>query len=693
MSVPSAIVVDRGPLGAPVPGAEPSGPWLRRDPLYAQIQEAVRSDPGDPAYGIPEKSAEWDDACRLCLDALSSRTKDFYLATILLEALVRTNGPRGLADALWFIATLHADFWPDFHPRPRDEGTNFDGRLNQLDAMVRALPRVLDALPMGDASPLLTWGDWRHAGRTLPTGAPSPVSVDETRQFAASSSWDFYDEAARAVREAVAEFARLDDLLDTTYPTAPSLSEAKGRLVELADAFDGLLQAKGPGPHRVAAQQLLAQTGCAFLDETWLAEHMRRGVSLPRALNSVAAACADERAGGLTPEQGWTALLDEHWARNESYERRSAATAEPESHAGNAPDTNADASGAGATSAGGLGAGATGAGGLGAGAGGGGSAPVRGAAVTPIASSGDALGALLGACRALRRSDPSQAIAFVAPRQLRWLDLLRVEPGDGLPGPGDGLRRTLAALFDGQSWAELLEACEQALEHPSTAAWLDLQRYACAAMRQIGLPHADRPRQAVLVALGDMLQRRRWLLDARLGDGGPAADEITRNWIAAEVLVGDDARAGPSGAGPASGPPGGAAATDGSATLLARADELFVAEGVEAAVAFLQDAQHESRAGRQRAVLSLGCADLLLRAGHADLAVPILENLRETLKEAQAPARWEDPDFLARTLEALYHGYSSATGMDAGDLQTRKHSVANELARIDLKRRLKLDAR
>jgi len=124
--------VDREALARPIPGGAPSGEWLRRTGTYAEVQEAVRVESGDPAYGIPEKHADWELAARLCLDALTERTKDFYLATVLVEALTELHGAAGLGEGLWFVATLHESFWDDFHPRPRDEGTNFDGRLNQL---------------------------------------------------------------------------------------------------------------------------------------------------------------------------------------------------------------------------------------------------------------------------------------------------------------------------------------------------------------------------------------------------------------------------------------------------------------------------------------------------------------------------------------------------------------------------------
>lgn len=670
---------DRERLAQPIPGDEPSGEWLRRAGTYAEVQEAIRVEAGDPAYGIPEKAADWELASRLCLEALSEKTKDFYLATILVEALTGQHGAPGLGEGLWLVATLHERFWSDFHPRPRDEGTNFDGRLNQLEALVRSMPRILDSVAMGDAEPVLTWGEWRTAGGSLPGGSPSPVAPEQRDQLAGASSWDFYDASVRGMRTAVAELARFDDLLDGTYPSgAPSLSELKESLAELAGVLERQLAGKGPGPHQTQAQEILNQTGATFLAVEWLGEHFRSGISLPRALNSVQAAVHDERAG-LAPEQGWQALLDEHWARGESYERRSeepAAPAVPEPAA--PPEMTPDAAPSAAPSP----------------------TPVAAppVAAAPVVASapvgGDALGALVGACRALRASDPASPVPYLTLRHMRWSELARLEAGDAVPGPGGALRSQLQALFDNQDWAPLVEQCELALEQPTTAAWLDLQRFVCAGMRQVGLPLADVPRERVIDGLSDLLRRKPWLLEVNLADGQPAADEITRNWIRAEVLgesVDDDVTA--DGDGGRSGGP--AAPLDATALAIAEARRLFEADGLEAGTAHLQVQLSESRSGRQRALIEEAIAGLLLDGGHPDLALPILESLRETLTSSLPPARWEEPDFLARTLEALYHGYSASTGQDADaeGQAARRVAVANELARIDPIRRLRLDTR
>lgn len=662
--------IDREAFAQPVSEDGPSGPWLRRDGTYALVQEALRSEDGDPAYGIPEKRPDWGEAERVCHEALSGRTRDFYLATMLTEALVHTRGAQGLADGLWLIATLHEMFWADFHPQPRDEGANIDGRLNQLDALIRSFARILDAVPTDEAGEL-SYADWRHAGGKLPGGGDSPLPASAKADALGASSWEFIDGSARAMTEAAAELRRLDDLVDQRYSNqAPSLGELREALDQAVADFDGMLQSKGPGPFIEQAQQVLQQTGAAFVDLTWLSEHFRNGVPLPRILNSVEAACSDERAG-LTPEEGWPALLDTTWSRGDSYERRSEPEPTPvapevRSDAAEAPSTSAEAPAAAQQAAP--------------------PAPVAPAPAFAAPVSGDALGALVAACRALRQTDPSQPIAFLALRQLRWAETWHLEAGATPAGPGDALRQQLAGLFEQAEWASLLEACEQALEQPESAAWLDLQRYACAAMRQLGLPWADRPREEVLLALGAFIGRHPWLPSATLADGGPAADEITRNWLNSEVTT----------SAPASAPAADATATasdspDDGISELAEARQLVESEGLAAAVALLHRAADNTANPRRRVLLQIGLGELCLRNEHEEIALPVLEDACRALQESRPASHWEGPQLLARSLEALYQGYTLSEAKEATDeTRQRKRAVADELARIDPARRLSL---
>ncbi|MEE8104260.1 MAG: type VI secretion system domain-containing protein [Planctomycetota bacterium] len=638
--------LDREKLLAPVSPEEPSGPWLRRDPVYAEIQEAMRAEAGDPDYGIPEKKADWHETRDICNSALADKTRDFYVATCLLEALARTDGVSGLENGLWVLGTLHEHFWADFHPRPRDEGTNFDGRLNQLEAFIRTFPRVLDALPAGDERYGMTLFDWNHAGGKLPGGLDSPFGEDQKAEIANGTSWDYFDGAVTGMNRCKEQLTRLDALLDTCYTdNAPSLRDLFEELETKTSVYEGLLRDKGPSPHEEQAREVLNQTGCDFIDAAWLAEHFKGGLSLSRAINSVGAATGDARQG-VQPDNGWPALLEEHWGRGDTYERT---TTDPEPVAPPPGATPAPAS-----------------------------APAGGGPAVPVAVSGEGLGQLLGSANLLRAQDPGNALGFVVPRLHSWAELegKDSETVAEMPSPASGLRAKLAGLFEKEACADLLEASENAILQPGGGAWLDLQRYSCAAMGQIGQPYGP-ARREVLRQLSGMMGRYPWLLGAQLGDGEPSADEITQNWIASEAPA---ARPGGGGSGP----------SEPADENLTRAESLLSSDGLEAAVAFLQTAARSAPSDRARARLRRDLAELCLGAERPELAAPVLEGLRDELNSRANG--WEDPAFVGSVLEALHKSYTLlAVSAPSEEVDAKRRSVADDLARVDLERRLRLE--
>ena len=648
--------IDRERISEPISAEEPSGEWLRREGTYAAVQEAVRSDPGDPSYGIPEKRPDWEEAAKLCADALGSRTKDFYLSNCLLESLTHTRGATGLADGLWTVAEIHERFWGDFHPRPRDEGANLDARLNQLDVFIQSFPRVLDALPMNEGREVLTRLDWRYAGGKLPGGDPSPIGADQKDSAVRESSWDFYDQAVRSLQAAQTELGRFDDLLDDRYGRdAPSLADTKEALDEVKGLFEGLLRDKGPSPYEERARGMLQQTGCDFLELAWTAERVREGIPTSRLLNSIQAAVVD-RAAGIAPEEGWAEFLQKFWRDDETYKQQTEfappppapePTAAPMEQTGPAPV---------------------------------GAAPMAAAPVAVAAISGSPLAAILGGCQALRRSEPGNPLSYVITRHVCWADLDALDEGSPVPAPPAGLREQCDSLFQQQKWPELLELCESSLEQKTCAGWLDLQRYCAASMNQIGMPYGP-VRRRLLEAIGQLVGRHRWLLEATLSDGRPAADEITRNWI--------DLEASPTTGGAAE-PGTGASPDPGAGERLGKAREILADEGLEAAVQLLQREAATAECARDRACSLRDLGQLCLEAERGDYAIPVFERLCDELRRAAVEA-WEGPDFLAGALEGLYRSYTLVS--DRSDSQSeRMRVIADELAKVDLGRRLRLDA-
>ena len=101
MSLPvdAAFAPDLSALLAPLPGADPTGESLRYAPVYAQIRDARFEEDQNLPMGEwtrPLKRADWQAMETLCVQALSTRTKDLQVAGWLTEAWTRRHGLAGL---------------------------------------------------------------------------------------------------------------------------------------------------------------------------------------------------------------------------------------------------------------------------------------------------------------------------------------------------------------------------------------------------------------------------------------------------------------------------------------------------------------------------------------------------------------------------------------------------------------------
>ena len=117
-------------LLAPIPGSNPSGIYLRYDPVYDRIKDARREgDAGGLAVDGEVKKADFALVVKLCSQELSKRTKDLDLAVWLSEALLRREGFPGLRDGLDLIYGLVEGFWDTLYPEIEDGDPVSNGRI------------------------------------------------------------------------------------------------------------------------------------------------------------------------------------------------------------------------------------------------------------------------------------------------------------------------------------------------------------------------------------------------------------------------------------------------------------------------------------------------------------------------------------------------------------------------------------
>jgi type VI secretion system protein ImpA len=135
----------------PIPGENPAGSYLRRDPVYAEIEEAAREEPDFPhnpkdVWQTERKVADWSRVSALCQEALALRSKDLTLASWLAEASVRLEGFAGLESGLSLILSLSSDFWEHLYP-PLD-GADVTLRARPIGQIARRSPLWVKQVPL-----------------------------------------------------------------------------------------------------------------------------------------------------------------------------------------------------------------------------------------------------------------------------------------------------------------------------------------------------------------------------------------------------------------------------------------------------------------------------------------------------------------------------------------------------------------
>jgi type VI secretion system protein ImpA len=125
--------IDMDALLAPIEGDAPAGEDLREDfspqSLYFKMRDArsearaaERSADANPNEdnGTPP---QWRTVRDLAITALTSKTKDLEIAAWLTEALVRSDGLRGLSAGAHLIAGLSEALWDNnLYPMPDEDG-------------------------------------------------------------------------------------------------------------------------------------------------------------------------------------------------------------------------------------------------------------------------------------------------------------------------------------------------------------------------------------------------------------------------------------------------------------------------------------------------------------------------------------------------------------------------------------------
>lgn len=279
----------------------------------------------------------------------------------------------------------------------------------------------------------------------------------------------------------------------------------------------------------------------------------------------------------------------------------------------------------------------------------------RYSADTPVLKSIASGRELLEQARVLAKYLADQPDGWLAAHHLmksvRLDTVSQLPPPDGagrtrLEPPKSDYRAQLKRLYLQQSWTELIELTDSLFVEGVNHFWLDVQWYLHQALMRAGSPW-DKNAGIIISDLKMLLHRMPGLETLAFNDGMPFADDVTREWIAREVLQESDWQTEKVTAATAG-------ADDDILLLESEALTLADSEGVETALAWLQ-ARPGVISRRQRWLRQLLMARLTEQCGRNDLALHLLGELNATAHSLTLK-QWE-PELLfevkARRLKLL----------------------------------------
>jgi type VI secretion system protein ImpA len=252
----------------PITPENPSGQSLRYDDIYDRIKEARREDDPNLPQGVWErelKRADWYAVSAICIDALTTRSKDLQIGAWLLEAWLHLYGMSGVRDGLIVIANLCEHFWPTLYP---ELSSGVEARLAPLVWINERLFLKLKQIPItqpetNDVS-AYSWLDWEHALHLEQQARKHPglLRVAETEQQVTKARFrESLELSSTALCVALLE--QVNDALDALddletvlrikcADQSPSLSQFRNVLVNIRQLLTGALSERNGGAPVIA---------------------------------------------------------------------------------------------------------------------------------------------------------------------------------------------------------------------------------------------------------------------------------------------------------------------------------------------------------------------------------------------------------------------------------------------------------
>jgi type VI secretion system protein VasJ len=285
----------------------------------------------------------------------------------------------------------------------------------------------------------------------------------------------------------------------------------------------------------------------------------------------------------------------------------------------------------------------------------------------------------------LIETEPARPMGYRLLRCIRWDVLEKAPPAENgqtqLAAPNPQQRAYFQKLLGDGDWKTALAAAEKAFNGAANHFWLDLQRIAATAAKQLGADY-EAVNQAICIETALLVKRIPQLPDLAFSDGSPFCDPATRDWISGEAMP--NISDGSGGAG--------VALEEGLDEERKEVNALAAAGKTEQALDFVQKAIAGSSNERHNFRRSLMVGSLMLSAKRADIALAVLEELDDKIDRFRIDL-W-DSGLAIEAWALLVSAYKAWAVNKPQNIQAQIHEKQNtilqKLSRTDPKSAFKL---
>ena len=587
----------RDDLLTPIDGENPSGPDLRYDKIFIQIEEARAEDDETlpaGAWGRTAKKADRVLVIKLAGDLLAKRTKDIRVAGWYLESLIRREGFSQLPGGIELLWKLQTEFWDTVHPAMEEDG-NLDLRVSAVEKSALQIATILKALPLTRSG-----ANWIQYQDATALGFESQATTREKqteRTDAIAQGAMTAEDLQKSIEETPKAFyVENEGYLITSFELLEQLNEYQQE--KYGDDYPSLSRLK-------SAVEALRYIVSGILTE-------KRKTDPDPII---------EEAPELEPEP------------EPEPEPISISEAEPEPAWVEEPVAVVAASTPTAV-------------------------PSRKPAARALDSMEGAYEQVLLAAQFLHTQDAASPIPYLLCSALRLGETRAANLNDmSFPvAPPTETRQALRRLAGEGNWDELMTLALRTLTEPCGRVWLDLQRYIWRAAQESWKPQI---KLAVAATVRELLTDLPDLRNLVMDDDTPAANAETQQWITAELLPSPPepvvAELEPE---PVRQPVALASVASHSKApppppdIFDTAQEILRSGRMAEAISLLVRDSEQQPSGRMRFQRRVQMAQLCLTANQHAVAYPVLRDLSSEI-ERRMLETWETAEMLSNPL-SLY---------------------------------------